>query len=186
MAFRVLDDYMLVQLAAAPITCDCPMPREMECDVNRCAQCWATMERLLTYANTQMWGRDGMTISKVMLRRDIRWHPAIWAALRQALLPPLPVPAPAPAAAPAPMPAPAAAPAPAPMPAPIPAAAAAPMPAAVLPVVNVTVVVQICGICLDEMNVGRYLICVHRFHEGCVNRWLRRSRTCPVCRTPQP
>ena len=174
MSFNVLDDLMLAQLAAAPIVCDCPMPRDMECDVNRCPRCWATMERLVTYANAHMWGRHGMAISKVLLRRDIRWHPAIWAALRQALLPPMPAPTPMPA------------PAPMPSPAPMPAAAAAPMPAAALPAVNVTVIVQICGICLDEMNVGRYLICGHRFHEGCVNRWLRRSRTCPMCRTPQP
>jgi len=26
------------------------------------------------------------------------------------------------------------------------------------------------------------LICNHRFHQGCINRWMQRANTCPLCR----
>jgi len=42
-----------------------------------------------------------------------------------------------------------------------------------------------CTICMEEFRVGdeqRTLPCFHRFHTGCVDRWLRRSGTCPICK----
>ncbi|KAL6905671.1 hypothetical protein ACP4OV_003272 [Aristida adscensionis] len=43
-----------------------------------------------------------------------------------------------------------------------------------------------CAICLGEFAPGDALRrgagCVHRFHAGCAERWLRVSATCPVCR----
>jgi len=43
-----------------------------------------------------------------------------------------------------------------------------------------------CSICLEETcasdTVGG-LRCGHAFHQGCVETWLRRSPSCPVCRT---
>jgi len=43
-----------------------------------------------------------------------------------------------------------------------------------------------CGICIEELSNG-YPICVnknctHGFHCGCINEWLERKSTCPVCR----
>ena len=44
-----------------------------------------------------------------------------------------------------------------------------------------------CVICMEDLHstrkqVGR-LACGHVFHHRCVDRWLRKSATCPVCRT---
>ena len=42
-----------------------------------------------------------------------------------------------------------------------------------------------CVVCLDTLRPAdrvRVLPCIHVFHEHCVDRWLRRSRTCPSCK----
>ncbi len=46
-----------------------------------------------------------------------------------------------------------------------------------------------CSICFEPLwetgkgTVVRYLACTHKFHEPCLNRWVRRSKnTCPLCR----
>ncbi|KAL3770132.1 LOW QUALITY PROTEIN: hypothetical protein ACHAW5_009673 [Stephanodiscus triporus] len=50
---------------------------------------------------------------------------------------------------------------------------------------------HVCSICLDGFSRGGdrvTLLCSHRFHTSCVNRWLSSQHSCPVCRTsvPQP
>ena len=42
-----------------------------------------------------------------------------------------------------------------------------------------------CAICMQPMLRARHLSCGHGFHAACAGRWLRRSRTWPVCRTRQ-
>ena len=48
-----------------------------------------------------------------------------------------------------------------------------------------------CPICHDslkstkESGIARELNCRHAFHIGCISRWLRQTRNCPVCRQPQ-
>jgi hypothetical protein len=44
---------------------------------------------------------------------------------------------------------------------------------------------QECCICLEsiEPSKARRLGCGHVFHRACVGKWLRRSMTCPMCRT---
>lgn len=42
-----------------------------------------------------------------------------------------------------------------------------------------------CVVCYEALEEGdnvRVLPCFHRFHVGCVDQWLVRSRTCPVCK----
>lgn len=42
-----------------------------------------------------------------------------------------------------------------------------------------------CVVCCEAIREGdnvRVLPCLHRFHVGCVDQWLVRSRTCPVCK----
>jgi len=42
-----------------------------------------------------------------------------------------------------------------------------------------------CTICLQEYEDGevlKRLPCLHRFHEGCIDRWLLQSKYCPVCK----
>ncbi|CAA0820011.1 RING-H2 finger protein ATL56 [Striga hermonthica] len=44
-----------------------------------------------------------------------------------------------------------------------------------------------CAICLDSFRVGDLCrnvpACKHLFHSKCVDRWIRKNPTCPVCRT---
>jgi hypothetical protein len=56
-----------------------------------------------------------------------------------------------------------------------------------LPVEVAVVEAEVCPICLanDPGVRRRHLSCGHGVHAACVTRWLRRSRTCPVCRTAQ-
>ncbi|KAL8461293.1 hypothetical protein ACS0TY_031875 [Phlomoides rotata] len=45
-----------------------------------------------------------------------------------------------------------------------------------------------CAICLDPFQEGdncrNIPICKHLFHAKCVDRWIGKKPTCPVCRTP--
>jgi hypothetical protein len=42
---------------------------------------------------------------------------------------------------------------------------------------------MICIICFDEIKEEtRKLNCVHAFHEGCIEKWYKRSHRCPLCR----
>ncbi|PIM98944.1 hypothetical protein CDL12_04224 [Handroanthus impetiginosus] len=44
-----------------------------------------------------------------------------------------------------------------------------------------------CAICLDSFQEGNECrnlpVCNHLFHAKCVDRWIRKKPTCPVCRT---
>jgi len=40
-----------------------------------------------------------------------------------------------------------------------------------------------CGVCLDQLTDNtKTLVCIHKFHKPCINRWLMRSKTCPLCK----
>ena len=44
-----------------------------------------------------------------------------------------------------------------------------------------------CNICLAPYEVGeevRTVRCLHRFHKGCIDQWLRMNAVCPVCKHP--
>ncbi|XP_056165094.1 E3 ubiquitin-protein ligase MPSR1-like [Syzygium oleosum] len=43
-----------------------------------------------------------------------------------------------------------------------------------------------CAICMEEFEEGREMPCGHRFHGGCIERWLGIHGTCPVCRYQMP
>lgn len=41
-----------------------------------------------------------------------------------------------------------------------------------------------CCICLDTLNVGQFaksMPCTHSFHSDCLDEWLRRKASCPLC-----
>ncbi|WOK94257.1 E3 ubiquitin-protein ligase [Canna indica] len=52
-----------------------------------------------------------------------------------------------------------------------------------------------CAVCLDELGgsgegehaaVVREMPCGHRFHQGCIVKWLKMHGSCPVCRFQMP
>ncbi|XP_057530712.1 E3 ubiquitin-protein ligase MPSR1-like [Amaranthus tricolor] len=46
-----------------------------------------------------------------------------------------------------------------------------------------------CVICLEECEIGgvvKEMPCKHRFHSGCIEKWLALHGSCPVCRFTMP
>lgn len=46
-----------------------------------------------------------------------------------------------------------------------------------------------CVVCLEELSAGceaAYMPCSHAFHGDCIEKWLRTSHYCPICRLQMP
>lgn len=41
---------------------------------------------------------------------------------------------------------------------------------------------EICGVCHSEIKSGVSTACNHEYHVDCLNKWLEKSLTCPMCR----
>jgi len=42
-----------------------------------------------------------------------------------------------------------------------------------------------CRICFEPYLDGQYIVCLpclHKFHKGCIQKWLQRSKLCPICK----
>ncbi|CAF5087472.1 unnamed protein product [Rotaria magnacalcarata] len=51
---------------------------------------------------------------------------------------------------------------------------------------EIAVVGVICDICLNEYKANdkvRTIPCLHRFHTRCIDKWLKKSSKCPMCRS---
>ena len=43
--------------------------------------------------------------------------------------------------------------------------------------------IEECAICFEALSNDDYVLkCKHRFHKRCLNKWLLRQTTCPMCR----
>ncbi|KAK7324583.1 hypothetical protein VNO77_28257 [Canavalia gladiata] len=44
-----------------------------------------------------------------------------------------------------------------------------------------------CAICLEDFELGQFCqvfpVCSHIFHSNCIDNWLQKKLTCPVCRS---
>lgn len=43
-----------------------------------------------------------------------------------------------------------------------------------------------CDICMEDITTheATTLVCRHRFHSSCINKWINLRNHCPYCRTP--
>ncbi|CAF0729639.1 unnamed protein product [Rotaria sordida] len=51
---------------------------------------------------------------------------------------------------------------------------------------EISVVGVVCDICLNEYKANdkvRTIPCLHRFHTRCIDKWLKKSTKCPMCRS---
>ena len=160
MAFERMDDFALTLLATAPIArCACPRRPAEDCNALRCAACRLALHAVAAWGNANAFDGNGQRISQQYIRRALTLDVGRWNLVRRGLMVPLPAAAPPMAAPPV----------------------AAP-PRAIH--VRVEVDVVVCAICLEAVpdHDARHLPCRHVFHWDCVRMWLRRQRTCPICR----
>ena len=42
-----------------------------------------------------------------------------------------------------------------------------------------------CNVCIEKLNLKQYkrtLCCGHTFHKKCVDKWIKKNPSCPLCR----
>ncbi|KAK9983544.1 hypothetical protein SO802_033069 [Lithocarpus litseifolius] len=55
--------------------------------------------------------------------------------------------------------------------------------------VEVLYLKEVCPVCLEGLSMGLEAMrmpCLHVYHEGCIVKWLRKCKLCPLCRYEIP
>jgi len=168
MEYQLIDEFALALMASAPLRrCECPRAAERDCSALRCWACYTSMLEVVDWAHWNVADVNGQWMPWGYIRLALLHDEARWNAVRRGLMmrPAAEIEvrvrverADADAAAIA-----------------VSRAIAGSIAAANS---------MVCTICMEAVQAeARYLPCMHAFHRGCIGAWLRRQRTCPVCRS---
>jgi len=154
-AFPRIDEQIVAMMASAPIgRCRCPLQAGLTCSAARCWACYESAVEVAAWTHRNIADVNGQWLSQQYVRRALVGDEVMWNYVRRGLM----------------------------------TQAVAPRPAVSFVVVHASIITddRSCAICMEDVlqNEEVFLPCMHFYHSACINRWQRRQRTCPACRSP--